>query len=116
MPIRGGHIGRCMGKRSPRRARFAVYRTIGAVVGSLWWLVLPAAQAAAQTPQAADQQCLGCHGMQGLEKKLTSAETLSLHVPADAFAKSTHGMFGCAACHADVQPGSHPPSNKDIKT
>ncbi len=77
---------------------------------------MPTPHAGAQALQAADQQCLGCHGMQGLEKKLSNAETLSLHVPAEGFAKSVHGMLGCAGCHADVQAGSHPPSNKDVKS
>lgn len=76
----------------------------------------PQAFAADETLSAEDQQCLGCHGFAGMEKALESGETLPLHVPGETFAKSVHGAFGCAACHADIDPAAHPPSNKDIES
>ena len=38
-----------------------------------------------QAPSAADQNCLGCHGAAGMEKKLADGDTLQLHVPADPY-------------------------------
>lgn len=63
---------------------------------------------------AADQQCLGCHGSVGMEKKLVNGDTLTLHVAADDFAKSVHRAVSCAGCHADIDAAAHPPSKKAI--
>ena len=65
-------------------------------------------------PSAIDQQCLGCHGTAGMEKKLEDGTTLQLHVPADMFAKSVHSSIGCTGCHSDVDLAAHPPAQKDI--
>ena len=71
--------------------------------------------AAAQVPAPADQQCLTCHGMDGLQKPLANGETLSLHVNSEEFAKSVHAPLGCTTCHADVKPGeNHPPADNPI--
>lgn len=68
-----------------------------------------AVSAVAQTPSPADQQCLGCHGMPGLQKTLADGETLPLQIAGDDFSKSVHAPLGCATCHSDVQPGiNHP--------
>lgn len=75
---------------------------------------MPPAFAADPAPSAADQQCLGCHGAAGMEKKLADGGTLQLHVPADAFVKSVHGPNTCASCHTDVDPAKHPPEKNDI--
>jgi hypothetical protein len=74
----------------------------------------PPAWAADNAPSAADQQCLGCHGTAGMEKKLTDGDTLQLHVPGDAYVKSVHGANGCTSCHSDVDPAKHPPEKNDI--
>jgi hypothetical protein len=75
------------------------------------------ATAAAQTPSPADQQCLACHGMPGLEKKLANGETLPLQIAGDDFSKSVHAPLGCATCHSDVQPGTnHPPAENNISS
>lgn len=71
---------------------------------------------AADEPPSADQQCLGCHGFAGMEKKLADGATLQLHVPGDLFAKSVHSPNGCASCHSDIDLTAHPPSKKDIKS
>ncbi len=76
----------------------------------------PAPAAAGKALSAADQNCLGCHGFAGMEKKLANGDTLKLHVPADLFAKSVHSPNTCASCHADIDPAAHPPSKKDIKS
>lgn len=55
-----------------------------------------------------DQQCLSCHGQEGLEKTLDNGDTLALAVPGEAFARSAHAPLGCAACHSDVDAKDHP--------
>src|ERR1035437_9232962 len=78
-----------------------------AVVAAVFALLpaaAPPAFAAEPAPSAADQNCLGCHGAAGMEKKLTDGGTLQLHVPADAFVKSVHGPNGCTSCHSDIDP------------
>jgi len=64
---------------------------------------------------AADKQCLGCHGSEGMTKDLPNGAKLSLHVAAPAFAKSVHKALGCAACHAGIDPGKHPGVQREIK-
>jgi hypothetical protein len=61
-----------------------------------------------------DQTCLGCHEAADLQKTLANAETLSLHVSAEAFAKSVHAAVGCTGCHADVDLGEHPSAEKEV--
>jgi hypothetical protein len=74
----------------------------------------PPAFAADPAPSAADQNCLGCHGAAGMEKKLADGDTLQLHVPADGYVNSVHGANGCTSCHADVDPAKHPPEKNEI--
>ena len=61
-----------------------------------------------------DKQCLGCHGFDGLKKELHGGKMLSLHVQGDGFAKSVHGVIGCASCHADVELNTHSQKPKAI--
>ncbi len=65
---------------------------------------------------AADQACLGCHGVAGMEKKLADGDVLRLQIPAELFGKSVHRANGCTSCHADIDAAAHPPSKKDIKS
>lgn len=62
-----------------------------------------------------DETCLSCHDSEGMEKDLANGESLSLHIPGDAFANSIHGWVGCAGCHEDVDLGAHP-EDKPIET
>ena len=64
----------------------------------------------------ADKRCLGCHSRRGLTKGMEDAESLSLVVPADPFAKSAHASIGCAGCHADTKLSTHPQTRKTIKS
>lgn len=57
-----------------------------------------------------DEQCLTCHKIEGLQKTLPDGDTLSLHISGDKFGQSVHAMFGCAACHSDIDPAKHPAS------
>ncbi len=91
------------------RAGFA----ISAIAASLALLLITAPTARAAED---DQRCLACHGVEGMEKTLMDGAKLPLHVPGESFAKSVHSSVGCAACHLDVDPASHPPSKKEIKS
>ena len=87
-----------------------------AVTATLALLPSTPVLAADEAPSAADQNCLGCHGSAGMEKKLADGDVLRLQVPADMYGKSVHRPNGCASCHTDIDPTAHPPSKKDIKT
>lgn len=57
------------------------------------------------TPQAGDNPaCLACHGAEGMQ----SESGRDVHVDADKFEKSVHGIFTCATCHADIKDYPHP--------
>lgn len=76
--------------------------------------IAAAAGNAADALSEGDKQCLGCHGTDGLKKELAGGKMLSLHVQGDGFAKSVHGVIGCAACHADVDLKTHSQKPKTI--
>jgi ssDNA-binding Zn-finger/Zn-ribbon topoisomerase 1 len=103
--------------RGAGRLTRATIRTgfvIAAVAGFLVLFQGTWASAADKPLSDADKTCLGCHAQERLEKKLANKETLSLHVQADAFAKSVHSVIGCAGCHAEVILKSHPSKTKKI--
>lgn len=79
-------------------------------------LVCATAGAQESNVAEADAPCFGCHSMEALAKPLPNGETLPLHVSADAFARSVHGRFGCAACHADIDGAVHPGQTRDIES
>lgn len=95
-------------------AMFKTDFVIAAVVGFLVLSAWAPVRAADKSVSEADNTCLGCHSQERLEKKLANKETLSLHVQADAFAKSVHSVIGCAGCHSDVSLASHPSKTKKI--
>jgi len=108
---------RCIQRKTPQmllRNSLAIAAIAAAL--SLLPTAVPRASAADEPLSAADQQCLGCHGAAGMEKKLANGDTLLLHVPGDTFAKSVHRSITCAGCHADINAAAHPPSKKDIKS
>ena len=103
--------------RGAGRMTGATLRTDFVIVAVVGFLVLSSiawSRAADRPLSEADKTCLGCHSQQRLEKKLANNETLSLHVQADAFAKSVHTVIGCAGCHSDVNLKSHPAKTKKI--
>lgn len=81
-----------------------------AVVGLVAMLALPAY---ALSPD--DQKCLSCH-QTAMEKPLANGESLSLQIQSDKFAGSVHAMFGCAACHSDIDPAKHPSAVMPIQS
>ena len=81
---------------------------------SLWFASFADAGAAVGPLSDADTVCLGCHSIEGLAKTLDNGESLSLHVPGEGFAGSVHRVFGCASCHAAIDPASHPAAAASI--
>jgi Cytochrome c554 and c-prime len=75
-----------------------------------------AGAAPAPGPSAEDQQCLACHGQEGMTKSFAKGDPVSLHVEGRAFAASVHGPLGCAACHGDVDLKDHPGAGKPFAT
>ena len=105
--------GESAGATAGATAAIDAGRMIAAIVAFL--MLLPGAWLNARAAGAlsdADQACLGCHGSEGLKKKLASKETLSLHVQGKAFANSVHAAIGCAGCHAEVDLAKHPSDRK----
>jgi len=91
----------------------------GFAVAVVAMLALPPAGTARADDSAlsvADQNCLGCHGSPGMEKKLADGDVLRLQVPVELFGKSVHRANGCTSCHTDIDTTAHPPSKKDIKS
>jgi len=99
------------------RAKFHGRPLAGAMASiSLFLASFAAAGAAAGLLSETDMACLGCHSIEGLEKPLGSGETLSLHVSGEAVASSVHRIFGCASCHAAIDPANHPAAAADIQS
>ncbi|MDQ2079876.1 multiheme c-type cytochrome [Xanthobacteraceae bacterium Astr-EGSB] len=80
--------------------------------GLAGWLVSAKAQDTALSDP--DKACLGCHGMEGMDKKAANGDSIPLHVPADIFAKSVHTAVGCTGCHYDIKADAHPATPKNI--
>ncbi len=91
---------------------------LAAAMAAMPLLLAPvvAASAADNALSEADTACLGCHSIEGMQKELPSGEVLSLQIPGDAFAKSVHRVIGCAGCHSDIDPGTHPAAARDIQS
>lgn len=107
-------------RRQGRVTRTARHAGLAAIVVAAS-LVLVAGRFAAAAGEAdslsePDQQCLGCHSGEGLKKTLADGDTLSLRVQGEAFARSVHKAIGCAGCHGDINPKSHPTTTRDIKS
>jgi hypothetical protein len=82
----------------------------------LVFITLPDAIAAESALSPADAVCLGCHAIEGLEKKLPSGESLSLNVSGQVFERSVHRVIGCAGCHGYIDLGSHPATSTEIRS
>lgn len=89
-------------------ARFGVVAALAAL-----FAILTAPPARAMGPE--DQKCLACH-QNAMEKPLADGETLSLQVHPDKFGASVHAIFGCAACHSDIDAAKHPSEAMPIES
>jgi len=104
---------RCAATRTTFYAGLAIAARLALVVVVLAVTSLTA-RAAGSALSKQDQECLGCHSTEGLEKKLANGETLSLSVQGPAFAKSVHSKIGCAVCHRNITLENHPPLKTKI--
>jgi nitrate/TMAO reductase-like tetraheme cytochrome c subunit len=82
--------------------------TIAAALALIMFIAAAEAAAPADALSASDKACLGCHAAEGMTKALANGDALSLHIRADAFAKSVHKLIGCQACHTQVKLPEHP--------
>ena len=101
------------GAATPAKAR---RQLLAGAIAALALSMAPvtAASAATAPMSEADTACLGCHSIEGLEKTLDNGEKLPLHVAGEGFAASVHGVFGCASCHAAIDPARHPAAASSI--
>ena len=101
-------------------SRFFSRALIAAAAGFLlpFCVAFAAAPADAKTAAASlsedDKKCLDCHSSEGLKKRLTNGDLLSLHVRGGEFEKSVHIEIGCGGCHSDVDLDKHPGARKNI--
>src|SRR3970040_335916 len=106
-----GSNSRVPGRCQPGGPRMKKSFLIG-LVGLLIALALsfpPAATAALpqdtkKSPTAKNEECLACHGQQGMQ----GAKGRSIFVDAAKQAASVHGGLNCSACHAGVKEYPHP--------
>ena len=105
--------GRAMTKTKIRRSLAIAAATISLALLSL---AATQARAADSALSEADQTCLACHSNDAMKKDLADGAALSLHVPAEGFAKSVHAAIGCAGCHTDVKLEEHPGKGLNIKS
>lgn len=108
---------------SSRQSGLAREGTHATMSSKFWQSVAAVALAVGATARAddaalseADTACLGCHSMEALAKTLPNGETLSLHVPAEPYARSVHNVLGCTTCHGDIDTSVHPAQGKDIQS
>jgi len=55
-----------------------------------------------ENPKLANDRCLRCHGKENYSRKTASGEERSLHVNAEKFNESVHGVGDCVSCHMDI--------------
>jgi len=53
-------------------------------------------------PKLENSKCLRCHGRAGFSREAENGEMRDLHVDADAFEHSVHGVRDCVNCHKDI--------------
>ena len=75
---------------------------IAILAGSLLLPVCGSAAAQGSDPKLTNPKCLKCHGREGFSRKSADGEMRDLHVNAEAFEHSVHGMRDCVNCHKDI--------------
>src|SRR5712692_1081578 len=92
------------------RSAEALMRTLFGLLFALsWTLQSAAARASPRTDQ--NEQCLACHGQQGMK----SESGRSIYVNPAKHAASVHGSLGCTTCHASVKEYPHPQPMPRVK-
>jgi cytochrome b subunit of formate dehydrogenase len=67
--------------------------------------------AAAPAAGPTNDDCLGCHGMEGIEGVTARGKKMNLLVAADALQGSVHESFACTDCHAGAKDWTDAPHN-----
>lgn len=88
-----------MNERSGRESRRWAAPGAGGIPALFVILVFAAGTPAAQP---ASEDCLVCHGGEGLSGTNAAGQEISVSIDAVAFAGSVHGGFSCADCHVGV--------------
>jgi hypothetical protein len=75
---------------------------------------------AGQTPdptltQLSTADCLGCHGIMGMQINLPSGETFRLYIDPGRYASSLHADLDCIECHPTITQFPHPPLEADTR-
>ncbi|MGD2130802.1 MAG: hypothetical protein PVJ33_15240 [Lysobacterales bacterium] len=60
------------------------------------------ARAEPSDPKLATDRCLRCHGREGFSRDDEAGNPRDLHVDADEFKHSVHGIQDCVNCHQDI--------------
>jgi len=55
-----------------------------------------------ENPRLKNEKCLRCHGRENFSRKTTNGEERQLHVNAEKFKQSVHGVRDCVNCHKDI--------------
>jgi predicted CXXCH cytochrome family protein len=60
-----------------------------------------------ESEQVTNEECLTCHGSEGIEVRFPSGDRVDAYVDAQVFAESVHGKQGltCVNCHPDKSEG-----------
>ena len=75
------------------------------LLGALWLtLALPAEEAGQSAGGGPDEQCLACHGQEGMQGE----SGRSVYVDAGKFKNSVHSGLGCNSCHTAIKDYPHP--------
>jgi len=61
-----------------------------------------AVSAEPSNPKLENSKCLRCHGRPGFSRETESGAKRDLHVDAEAFKHSVHGVRDCVNCHKDI--------------
>ena len=65
------------------------------------------AYAEPENPKLANDRCLRCHGKENYSRETASGEERALHVSAEGFKESVHGVGDCVNCHMDIVKVPH---------
>jgi hypothetical protein len=90
------------------------YRLAAALLGVLLFFSFFLLRQPVRAQPLAGEVCLSCHSVAGLEKT-RDGKTVSLSVDGETFARSAHGLLGCAACHSDVARIPHASELKRVE-
>ena len=83
---------------------------VGLIVAIAFGLPSSAEAAPASAPTLSNDECLACHGDEGMSVTLESDEILLLSINAGKFTNSVHNLeeVACTDCHTDISAFPHP--------